>query len=422
MMAALETLNISQNHLTGQLPPELGSLSNLLVLDLSQNRNNTSCTQGLAGPIPDSLGSLGRLQQLSLGVNYLSGPIPAALGQLAELVGLDLHTNRLGPIPEGLGKLAKLEWLDLGDNLLDGPLPADLGNLKQLYLFSVEATDVTGAVPFSLSPLPTDLGRLVNLRKLWVGDSQFTGALPQSLAAVPNMENLFYSRSPLCEPNDATFQAWLSHIAQYHMLSGTGVACGAAPATRSIGAAGGTLDSPADMTAHSFAPGTFAADTTVTHTPLRSDSAPPPPTATPATGMATAGAHAWTAADSAWDAAPETGRAMPAEALAAAAAQGLVGIGHVFELAATDAGGHPVTPRLAYSTSIQYSAYQSANTDEATLALYWWDGTRWNREPSSAMDPAARTVSAWPDHFSLWAVFGKAGFKVYLPLVMKPAG
>ena len=54
------------------IPPELGSLTMLQELDLSDNH--------LSGVIPPKLGSLANLQRLSLDNNQLSGVIPPELG------------------------------------------------------------------------------------------------------------------------------------------------------------------------------------------------------------------------------------------------------------------------------------------------------------------------------------------------------
>ena len=69
---------------------------------------------GLSGPIPPQLGNLANLEVLNLSVNALAGPIPPQLGDLASLKYLRLVENRLkGPIPWELGNLANLEVLDL---------------------------------------------------------------------------------------------------------------------------------------------------------------------------------------------------------------------------------------------------------------------------------------------------------------------
>lgn len=55
---------------------------------------------------------------------------------------------------------------------------------------------------------------------------------------------------------------------------------------------------------------------------------------------------------------------------------------------------------------------------EQTLALHTWDGSQWVAEPSSSVDPATNTITATPNHLSLWAVLGET-HRIYLPLVMR---
>ena len=75
------------NDLSGEIPAELGSLSNLEWLFLADNK--------LSGEIPAELGSLSNLTQLSLNGNDLSGEIPAELGSLSNLTYLILFEQRL---------------------------------------------------------------------------------------------------------------------------------------------------------------------------------------------------------------------------------------------------------------------------------------------------------------------------------------
>ena len=55
---------------------------------------------------------------------------------------------------------------------------------------------------------------------------------------------------------------------------------------------------------------------------------------------------------------------------------------------------------------------------EETLALYHWDGEAWAAEPSSQVDAAGNRITAMPDHFSTWAVWGETR-RVFLPLVLR---
>ncbi len=93
-LPALEVLSLSA--MTGPIPPALGQLSNLRVLDLERN--------DLTGGIPRELGQLTRLQELNLSFNELSGEIPSELGSLANLHVLDLSWNKqlTGGIPPHL--------------------------------------------------------------------------------------------------------------------------------------------------------------------------------------------------------------------------------------------------------------------------------------------------------------------------------
>ncbi len=194
----LELLALTSNDLSGSIPRELGNLSNLRRLRLNGNQ--------LTGAIPRELGSLTNLEDLSLGFNNLSGEIPSELGGLANLRRLRLLNNQLtGAIPAQLGNLTNLRGLYLNDNSLSGPIPRELGSLFNLEQLWLHDNQLSGAIP-------AQLGNLSNLEDLYFRDNQLTGPLPGNLTNLSLRLFNFYNNAGLCAPTDAAFQRWLQSI------------------------------------------------------------------------------------------------------------------------------------------------------------------------------------------------------------------
>ncbi|PNX77460.1 receptor protein kinase-like protein, partial [Trifolium pratense] len=121
----LESLTIRSISMGGTIPKEIGLLSKLTHLDLSDNY--------LVGEIPPSLGGLRQLKYLDISNNILRGSIPLELGFLKNLTALDLSYNRFkGEIPSSLGNLEKLVYLNISGNYIQGSIPLELGFLKNL--------------------------------------------------------------------------------------------------------------------------------------------------------------------------------------------------------------------------------------------------------------------------------------------------
>ena len=138
-LAKLEVLNLQEIYLSGRIPAELGNLGNLRVLFLGGN--------DLSGPIPGELGALKNLGELSLNDNNLNGGIPPELGGLTVLESLDLSNNLLtGSIPPELGGLTGLESLDLSNNRLTGSIPPELGALESLTALNLAGNDFWGCI------------------------------------------------------------------------------------------------------------------------------------------------------------------------------------------------------------------------------------------------------------------------------------
>ncbi len=176
-------LVLGYNELSGEIPPELGRLTNLVELDLSSNK--------LTGPIPPELGSLTKLRVLGLGGNQLTGAIPAELGNLIELEDLFIGDSQFtGGIPPELGGLTKLGRLYIVAAHLSGEIPPELGQLTNLRGLRLEANQLTGEIP-------PELGRLTQLWRLELHDNQLSGEIPPELAGLTRLGLLDLSANHL---------------------------------------------------------------------------------------------------------------------------------------------------------------------------------------------------------------------------------
>ena len=170
-------LSLQDNGLSGEIPAELGNLTNLTRLELAFN--------GLTGSIPAELGDLASLTELALYGNELSGEIPAELGNLTNLTRLSLSINKLsGEIPAELGDLMGLTDLVLNNNELTGAIPVELGNLTGLTRLTLSTNQLTGAIP-------VELGNLTSLTQLWLNTNQLTGAIPMELGNLTSLTVLY---------------------------------------------------------------------------------------------------------------------------------------------------------------------------------------------------------------------------------------
>lgn len=150
-LSLLHILDISKNNLFGLIPQCVGNLSGFQTVFTSDDADRYEgglrliakgsilqysssqlylvnsvdlSSNDLSGEIPSELASLFRLGTLNLSMNHLSGRIPSAFGKLKSLETLDLSKNQLsGPIPTTLVSLTFLSHLNLSYNKLSGKIP-----------------------------------------------------------------------------------------------------------------------------------------------------------------------------------------------------------------------------------------------------------------------------------------------------------
>ncbi len=111
-----------------ELPPEIGQLSQLQLLELQNNQLTE---------LPPEIGKLSQLRELHLFNNQLT-ELPPEIGQLSQLQRLYLKGNQLTELPPEIGQLSQLRELSLRNNQLT-ELPAVLDTMAEIIEKNINA-------------------------------------------------------------------------------------------------------------------------------------------------------------------------------------------------------------------------------------------------------------------------------------------
>jgi hypothetical protein len=194
-------LNVKNNYLTGEIPPDIGEMASLEWLILAgrtyeiggtlkeppQNLyyayhqgKRYSNTNNFDGVIPSTVGKLSELLFLEIANQpNIVGPIPSEIGNLTQLKGLYLSFNDFSgtTLPSSMGELTNLKHLYIASAQLEGEIPASWRNLtKLIYLNMGESSNstpenhLTGTIP--------DFSQFTNLRSIVLTSNDLTGEYP----------------------------------------------------------------------------------------------------------------------------------------------------------------------------------------------------------------------------------------------------
>ena len=168
---------VSQNNLSGELPPEIG-LMDLVHVQVNSNR--------LSGTIPTELGLLTRASTLLLQENIFTGEVPSEIGRLSKLEQLSLfgkedsNYHLSGGIPIELYSLTNLKLFNLSRQQLTGTIPTIVGNMSSLVEFNLSRNQIEGSIP-------TELSTIQGLQVLHVHLNKMTGIFPVEVCENPTL-------------------------------------------------------------------------------------------------------------------------------------------------------------------------------------------------------------------------------------------
>lgn len=183
-LSSLNVIEMANNKLFGTIPRSVAALPNLMRIDLSSNRIN--------GTLPQFASS--KLESINLGYNDLHGSIPKIFITKSKmtLIDLSIPQNRLsGTIPDSIMELKVVEKIDLSNNILHGTIPPSVGNLlliKHLYLNN---NFLVGPIPHTLAtshPIDAKMGDTLEVLRL--EDNQLSGTLPLSLEYLTSLTEI----------------------------------------------------------------------------------------------------------------------------------------------------------------------------------------------------------------------------------------
>lgn len=184
-----------------ELPKDLGSLTNLRVLEVREN---------LLKVLPNSIVQLNKLESLDAGSNVLE-QLPEKFGQLQSLKELWLDANELIELPSDLGQLKRLQCLDVSENKLTS-IPDEIGALESLTNFELSSNQIE-EIPTSIGQLSQrllilkinsnslnhlcdEIGQCLALNELILTENALV-ELPQSIGNLKKLTNLNVDRNQL---------------------------------------------------------------------------------------------------------------------------------------------------------------------------------------------------------------------------------
>ncbi|KAK6137874.1 hypothetical protein DH2020_028382 [Rehmannia glutinosa] len=185
----LKHLNLSVARFQGNVPPHIGNLSRLEVLDLSNFWTNRLSSESLHWV--SSLSYLKHLDLSGVSLGRAKNWLDSVNG-LPFLTKLNLSNTLVATIPSLTRRpnFTSLVSLDLQWNIITSEIPHWLFNLSNLVEFRLDGNGIRG-------PIPETFGRLTNLTVLGLSRNYFNTSVPDSLFNLRNLTYLDLSQNKL---------------------------------------------------------------------------------------------------------------------------------------------------------------------------------------------------------------------------------
>lgn len=173
-LTKLVSLYLTNNTVTWSLSSKVASFPNLKDLYIDQNAN-------LSGELPKELGTLTKLVNINVSQTSVSGAIPAEMVGCTSLNNLMAFKTKITGIPDNFDKWPALKLIQLyGNPGLTGALPASVGNATKLTSVWFYECNFEGNIPESWANLPA------TCKQLRIQDNKLSGVVPAAIQAHAN--------------------------------------------------------------------------------------------------------------------------------------------------------------------------------------------------------------------------------------------
>ncbi|MFA5443485.1 MAG: BACON domain-containing carbohydrate-binding protein [Bacteroidales bacterium] len=204
-------LDLNGFGLNGSLPSAIGTLTDLVTLDLGSN-------PGLTGVLPGETGDLVNLETFRAVTTGLQGSLPASMGNLEKLTKLYIGNNDIeGKIPESWEGMTAMQDFAFFGTAIQSPLPKTIFTAwTHLGSFVMHSNPgLTGSLPPQLGQMTTDNSTL----NIQLHNCNFSGGIPEEWASVPGVCTQLYlygnqltEQIPLAIQNHPSWEYWDDYV------------------------------------------------------------------------------------------------------------------------------------------------------------------------------------------------------------------
>ncbi|XP_050289278.1 receptor-like protein 56 isoform X4 [Quercus robur] len=200
-LSGLYILNINHNQFSGAIPNELPNFVDFSILDVSNNK--------MSGRIPTWICNSTYYGGILMQNNNFEGQIPC---ETITSEFLDLSHNLLdGSLP--LWSSTRLKHLHLEENNFSGSIPEPFLNMSELWTLDISDNKLSGSIPSAIS-------KTSNLRILLLGGNHLSGNISTQLCQLTNItlmdlsRNLFFGTIPHCFGHTLSFGIFEARYSQ----------------------------------------------------------------------------------------------------------------------------------------------------------------------------------------------------------------